>query len=1741
MSPPDDALGGYRDLEALYVGRRTIVSRATRTSDGAPVALKRVAAALPTVPDVSRQKREFDLARLCAGDGVVAMHGVYARDGAAWIEMALVPGASIEARVARGPLSVVQALEVTRRLAEILERVHGTGVVHNDVCPANVMLGDDGAVTLLDFGISSATPRQSPMPVARLEGTPAFMSPEQTGRMNRPLDWRSDTYSLGATLYFMLTGAPPFEGRDALEFIHAHIAKLPLDVRVRAPEVPEAVALIVATLLAKRPADRYQTSRGLISDLDRCLRPLREGAAPALFTPRADDLDDTLRLPDTLYGRADDLAAVDSVVGRVAAGATEAVFVTGTAGVGKTSFVGEIRRLASAQGALVLAGKFEQFRRDLPFSALLDALRAHLGGLRALDAAALQTRRDALRARLGELAPALAEVLPELSALVGPLERPRDLPPAESERRLVLALTALLSALPTSGQPLVLFLDDLQWADPSSAVFVSAAITDPSLRSTLILGAWRAEEMHEGHAVARALRAAAAVGARVTALDLAPLAEPEIYALLRDAFERDDDDLRALSTLLHGWTGGNPFLAHRALEGLRDLDLVRREQGVWRWRVGEIARRGLGTDAAGYVAGRIAELPPPTRRALEVAGCFTGAFRESDLAASMSLSRKEVRAHLAPALALRLLHPVEEDWWPDATDDVEFSLSFTHDRVREAASAHLGDDDARAIHRRVGERLRARGDADVFEVVHHLNLAAPLLDEAERVTLRRLDVEAGRKALRNGAFAVAHGLMEHAAALTREDDGSRERGERLAESLDAARAASFAGAHERVDAHLAAALRHATSVIERSAAMELRALDLAGRDVLGAIDVALDALRDLGVDVPRHPTMEDVQRALGDATGAVLSRPPEEVLSLPELSDPNAAAVLRLCNAIFAPSYLAAPLLMPMLASVIVRQTLAMGASPASTYGFAILSVVLTSVGMFDPGYKVASLSLRLMERFESRGADVRSAHVLWGFVMPFTRRIPEAVAAHRAYHPHAMASGDHEYAAWISHLSLANAFYAGTDLATLGADLEREAREMRRLGQQAPLDCTEPFVRLARALQGRTRALATFDDEAYSEDATLAALVASGSRGAVYVLQVQRMLLRLLARDPVGALAAAETGAPYADGASCTYHVVMFHEVSCLARAALAAEAPDAAERDAQLALALAHRDALSAAAAHAPHNHLHRVALLDAELARARGEALAAMDGYDAAVSAARTHGFALEEALAHELAARHQFSRGSVTAARAHLAAACVAWSRWGASAKVAALTEEFPELAPQRDAGRPTTLDLADAELDLATLSKATMAINAELRTDRLVARVLDVCMENAGATRGALLLQRDAALSVAVARGGAACPEGAPAAALGEVASRVVRYAAGAQEALVLSNALRDSRFGDGSAGELSALALPLTLNTRPVGVVYLENDLTSDAFTPGRAKLLGHLGAQAAIALENARLYAEAEAMARSAERFVPREFLSELGRSALPDVAPGDARELEMSVLFADLRGFTGLTERLGPRATFALLNGWLERATDAVRRHGGFVKDIIGDGTLALFSAEPDRALRAALEIAAIPEALRADGVTEHTLRVGVGLDRGPVTLGTLGSEKRLAIAVVGDTVNAASRLESATKGLSTRALLSARFVSALRSPGSFALRSLGAVSLHGRASPLSVYESLDAFAPPARAAMLADAPTLARALGAMRAGDQVGAAALLEECVRRCPDDALAAGLLDRVRSGARGQGKDDVELC
>jgi len=1467
-------LADYRDPVLLHEGVRTTIHRARRASDDQPVVLKRLREPFAAPRDVSRLRREYDFARAAVGAGVPAMFALHARDGAAWLEMEDCPGESLRALRTRGPLEVREALEITRGLLGILEHAHRAGVIHGDLNPQNVIRDPSSRrLWIVDFGTARTAQPYLPKRTDRIEGTPGYMSPEQTGRMNRAVDVRSDYYALGATLYHLLTGVPPFAGDDANEVVYAQMARQAVPPREREPNVPAVVSDVVMTLLAKDADGRYQSVAGLRTDIDACLAGLDGNGGLAPFARCRGDRTEALRIPDRLYGREEDLAALEGAIARVTAGVSEAIFIAGPAGSGKTSLIGEALRGATMRRALFVSGKFEQFRRDVPYASVVAALRQLVQQVLALDPDRIATWRGRLGAALGETGGVLTDVLPELELLVGKQPAPADVSAVDGEHRFRNSLARLIAALPAPGAPVVLCFDDLQWADLASIALVEHLLVEPALGGVLLLGTFRSNDVDDSHPLTRALSRARELGAAPSVRLLGPLGASDVEDLLADTLAYPVAEVRPLAELAHAWTGGNPFLVRSVVEGLRDDGLLTLAAGVWRWSLADIQKRGLGDDAALYVAGRVRELPSATRRALEVASCLGTRFPLRLLATVLDCAPEQAYVHLSRALSLNLVFALDEHWWPGAGDDEDTDFAFAHDRIQEAAHVRLSREDEQEIHLRAGRALAERPDADLFDVVHHLNLAIPLLAPDERAALLLRDADAGRRALRSGAFGPALTLLDHAVELLPEDARERNGDPVRALLIDAARAASLAGDSARMDRHLEAALAMALSPLHRVAALEVRALDRAGRDIFGAIEVALAGLADLGLQVPREPTMADVGARIGGAMAALGSRGAEGVVALSELEDPTTAAAVSLANAIMAPAYVAVPLLLPILSAEIMRMTIERGVTPSATYGYAVMALVLTGTGALAPGHDLGQLCLRLLERFNHRGHDVRPGHVLMGLVLPHTMPIREAVAKHRQYLPRALAAGDHEYAMWIAHLSLANAFYAGLPLDELAVDLERETRAMHRLGQKVPFDCTDPQRRLVRALRGDATRPDRLDGGGRSEEEELATLVATGSRGAAYVLSTQRIFQRFLFRDFEGAVQAADAGEAFVDGVMATYHPIIFGEMLALACIALAESATSPEAREALLERARKNRAALDPYVAHAPHNHRQRTRLIDAELARLSGDPLAAMDAYDEAIEAARDNGFVQDEAIANELAGRFFRSRGKLTSARAYLLEACSAYARWGATAKLRQLEVELPDLVgPRASAAKgPITIDVTGDDLDLASVWESTRVITSEIRTDRLVDRILTVSVENAGATRGLLLLEHDGKLWLEAARGEEAPPLGTELADLRQVPGSILQYVARTGEQVTLADARSDPRFASDPAirpdRPLSVVALPLVIGGHASGLIYLENDLIPGAFSRARGKLLAMLGAQAAISLANARLYKTLEETLRELAR----------------------------------------------------------------------------------------------------------------------------------------------------------------------------------------------------------------------------------------------------------------------------------
>jgi predicted ATPase/class 3 adenylate cyclase len=1726
------SVDGFDRLELVSEGRAFTVYRARRLADGAECALKCVAAADPDGALAAQLHREYTLGAAVDPEFLARALAVLETPQGPVLVREFRGLRTLAAIIADGPCDPMAACVLGAAVCRALAAVHRAGIVHRDVKPSNVLVDARGThAWLTDLGIAARmVGGRCPADPERVEGTFAYMAPEQSGRTQRAVVPASDLYALGVVLYELLAGSVPFSATSALGWFQAHLALAPPDLRARRPDVPAPLAAVVHRLLAKDPDARYQSAAGVARDLDRCADAIARGDDLRGFVPGGDDRPERFHRPDVVIGRDGLLAQIADAYTRVEAGGFAVLRLRGEAGAGKSALVGALRGRVAAAMSLFVEGKHDTLQRNVPYAALLAALRRALRVALSDEPAA----REAWRARVGDAlrpnAAALGRMVPELAALLGPLPAAPPLGPAESEVRFQLALRGLVAALPAPERPATLFLDDLQWADEATLRAV-AGIVARAPAGLLLVTAERDDEPDPGELRAALWRE---LGTSVTTLAVGALDREGVAALVARVFPADDAQVAALADVVRARTRGNPFAAVEFLGALADAGLARFDADARRWSVDASAAAAspLPDTAVALVARRMDGLDGDTRQTLGAAAAVGGPFDTALLAAVRARPAADIDAQLAAAAAEGLVRQVA------AHDGLGWR--FAHDRVEEAAFAALPSGRRAETHARIARCLAARWGEDLdaprlFAVAHQYALGRDALD-ADDVAAPSLARRAGELAREAGAWRAALGHFELAAARL-------PGGGDLELQLSRAECAYLGTDFDALDGAAAAAHARAASPTDHARVDEVlvRALNHRGEHAQ-AVALALRALETLGHTFPAKPAPPHILAGLAITRARLGRRRPEDLDALPMLTDPAQAAALRLMVSASSSAFFVSPTLFPLLALRVVQVTLAHGASALAPFGYAAYGLLLAvHFGQLDRGYRFGELARRAAARDEASAALRGQVEFLFNYwIRHWQAPLALCAADMTAAAAIALERGGLEY--WSYNLTggAATDLLRGAPLDPLDLRVRRDAAALRELRQQKTL----VFAVAMRAVLADLRGDAARDALLAETARGLDGYRASGDVNGVANLCMLDAFRLALTDRPSEALAAAEEAERHIEVLAGQVYLPALRFAHALALADALPTLPPLRRAAGHLKLRQL-VGAFEGWARRSPESYGRRAALLAAELCRAEGRAKDASAGYDAAIARCDAEASEGDAALIYLRAARFHDAQGHAVIARSLAAEARVRCVRWGAVRLARDLTAHFDLAdAPVRSVrpAAPTTSTLLGS-VDFTSSLKAARAISEEIELDPLQRKLVAVVIENAGARRGALLSLRDGALTV-VAEGAAGAEV-----TLGSVAldahpalpRRVIRYVAQTGETVLLHDASRSAEFGGdpGLRGARSVLCVALARQGAVTGVVYLEHDDAAGAFTPERAEVVRVLAAQAAVSLENARLYADlAGALRRQISlteanaRFVPAEFLSALGRGGIDEVALGDSVQREMTVLFSDMRGFTRHVEGMSPVENISFINGYLSAMEPAILGRGGFVDSYIGDAIMALFAVPPAEAVAAGVEmhrrLRPINAARAAAG--QRTIRIGVGLNTGELTLGTIGGPQRIKCGVIGDCVNLAARIESLTKRYGAGLIVGER-THALLPPEAFLTRELDRVRVVGRLAPVTLYEVLDADDDVLRDAKRDALSEWATAVQSWRAGDVAEAAVHFRRCRDAAPDDAAAALRLARCERALR----------
>ncbi|WP_437765987.1 AAA family ATPase [Sorangium sp. So ce281] len=1471
----------YRVLGVLHQGADTILYRARREEDGRPVVLKALRRDHASPRALGRLQHELEVARALKSPVVVKAYGIEPFRDQVTLVLEDFGGRSLD-RFIDGPMSIERFFPLALRLAAALAEMHRHHVIHKDIKPQNLLYNPDtGEVKITDLGIASLSPRGAQVLAhdGLIEGTLAYMAPEQTGRMNRRVDERTDLYSLGVTFYEMLTGTLPFHASDPVAWVYCHIAQAPRPPHALVPSIPLQLSAVVLKLLSKAAEERYQSALGLRHDLDTCFSQLRQGGAIEAFPLGLRDVSDRFQVPQRLYGREREIEALRAAFARVVAGGRpELVLVSGYSGIGKSSLVAELRGPVLRERGSFLCGKFDQLKRDVPYRPLLHAFRDLVQEILGASEQQVERWKERLREALGQNGRLLTDMLPEIERLLGPQPPVPELPPAEAQSRLLATLQRFVAACARKEHPVALFLDDLQWADPGSLLLLEQLATLAGDAHHLLIGAYRDNEVGPAHPLRLTLAEVQKRGAAVGDIVLEPLSAAHVGALVAETVRTPEAQVEPLSRLVYEKTGGNPFFVLQFLIALHDEGLITfdADEGAWRWDIDAIRDKGFTDNVVELMVGKLNRLSVPTRDALKLAAC---------LGSSLTLDTLAVVAR-RPAEALRTA--LEEAVREGLLLRRDSAYRFLHDRVQQAAYSLIPPGQLAEVHLRIGQLLLKGRRPDeredtLFEIVGHLNRGAALLcSQAERDELAALNLRAGRKAKAAAAYQSAAALFAAGMALLALDP--RERWETRYDlayplSLERAHAAYATGSFEEAERLLEELLEHARNELDRAAVVELAVsfYQTRGRSD-HAVDLALAWLRARDIDLPLHPTDAQVREDTESLWQALGDRAIEDLIRLPPMEHPECKVVMAVLQSVAGPAIFVDQDLHYLIVLRQVKLGLRYGNAESSAHAYAAFARMFgPRFGRYRDAYKFAKLGYDLADRSDLLTVKALVFTLFGQQVVFWTRHYRETYPYTRAGFSAAVESGDMRTACFNCIWAPLFPLLAGEPLEDVLHEVEERSRFVRKAGYAFAYGVLASAHAVIQTLRGRPVRFSTLDGSELDPPAFEARLDEGDMRG-VRGLHFSMKARALFVLGSYGEALAAATrvivdhpfrSEPYALIAeNCYVHALSLAALVDADGGAPEPPKPHEARRSPAQELPEGLLDSerqLGEWAASGPDNFLHKHTLVRAEIARLLGHEPEAIRLYEQAISSARENGFVQHEAIASELAARFYRDRGLSTPADAYLRDARAAYFRWGAHAKVEQLDQRYPFLVERKPIAPTVTFAVRAEQFDVLSVVKASQGISGELKLPRLLEMLLRIVVEHAGAGEGVVLLVREerlsAAAAIATSRGAARLLDAGEA--LAALPQSILNYVLRSHERVLLDDATARHPFSEdeyfGRKRPRSVLCLPIMRQARLVGVLYLENGLVTGAFTPGRLTVLELLTSQSAISLENAMLYADIE------------------------------------------------------------------------------------------------------------------------------------------------------------------------------------------------------------------------------------------------------------------------------------------
>jgi histidine kinase len=1498
---PSLKIPGYKLHEVICESASKLIIRAFSQQEQVSVILKVLKPNCP-IESVARLQHEYRIAKHLFSKqhiaGVIKVHSLVKREDTSFLVLEDFAGISLDKIISSQPLDIVQCLSIAAQLAQILVLVHQCNIIHKDIKPSNIILNQrTGEVKLTDFGIAShqLIDQSKPISPNQLESSFAYISPEQTGRMNRVVDYRTDFYSLGVTVYEMLAGKLPFDSNDALELVHCHIAKQPPQLIA-----DSAVAAVVMKLMAKNAEDRYQSATGLLADLQFCLTQLKTNGVISKFQPGLQDKAGQLSIGSKLYGREKEVDALLAAFSVVSNGGSEVILVSGYSGIGKSALVNQVHQPILRQRGYFITGKFEQFKRSIPLTAFFQAFESLVRIILTEDSKRLLQWRQKLETALGENGQLIVEVIPELELIIGKQPSVPQLSLNEAQNRFNLTFHAFIGVFAQKEHPLVIFLDDLQWADAASLNLIKLLIIDNYNQSLLIIGAYRDNEVYLQHDLIQCVQEIEEANKIVPLLTIKPLTLEHTIEMLCDALNTDKNkDIIELASLLLNKTAGNPFLLTQIIKTLHAEELIKYDikYKCWKWSIEQIQTVGI-TDltVVELMVRNLSKLPVETQHILILAACIGEHFKLTILSIVSEMSIEEVSKHLSTAIVQGLILPVNNGNLPKSLH-LELEYRFLHDRVQQAAYSLINDGHHEMMHYQIGQLLLQNTkqenqiEENIFDIVNQLNLGISLIkDSTEASYLAELNLIAARKAKASIAFSAAAKYLQQSLELLPADSWHYAYNLTLRIYQQRAEVEFLNGNFDAAEVLIYTAIEKASSNLEKATLYNILVYQytLQGR-FENVLSSAQQGLNLLNIFLPIDECECVANKEFITAKHHLDKIGIEKIIDLPTIENEQIKIAIKLLINLEPLVYTASKFtLYTFIVSKAVNLSLKYGNVSESVKAYANFGLIIGSkLESYHTGYQLGLAAYKLSEKLNKKSQQAKASALLTGWIHCWSKHIKHATEINRIGYQVGLESGEFMFAGCNLFIMINNLFIQGLPLSLIEKEISVSYHAAAQIRHTMAI---EGIIGIKFAVDDLTN-IDNKSDKIFIENKyfTRSELVKQCHQkqsfwtlSAYYIYQIQALYLLNKFKIALNYINQVQQylGAIFGFSVSSEYYFYYSLILASLYQQC------DTQTQISYLKQIHQNQQQYKIWADSCPDNFLHKYLLVEAEIARISGKKWQALDLYDQAINLASRNEFIQIEALANELAALCCENHDKEDFAKIYMTKAYNCYDKWGAKVKLQQLEKSHPYLI---DYPKEVKTAQHQFSLDVATVVKASLALSRELIPIRLCNKLLEIVRENAGAEKVYFIIKQNNQLIIESSLVGDKDDntvwQRIPVTESYQLPVSLINYIERTQTHLVLDDASQSLEFNSDPyiiiIKPLSLLVLPIIHTGKLLGILYLENNLVKGAFTSERVELLQVIASQAAVSIENARFYATLEA--RVSERTQELETaLEELNRTQL-------------------------------------------------------------------------------------------------------------------------------------------------------------------------------------------------------------------------------------------------------------------